>query len=317
MAPLAQRYEWLDGLRGIAAILVVISHIGGALDTGVLYFLLLTFNIGHWGVVLFFLVSGYIIPISLQQGQRRFWVRRATRLLPLYWIILLVGIVQQGIDWAALPANLFMVPRLFGVVEYVAGVWTLGIEMVWYLLISILAIRGWHHQPIVVWGVLTIIGLTVDGFIPMIYGQNVLPYGVATYMTIFWAGYCMQRMHAGKLSGRTAWAMLAITGVLVTFPPHTIIATFERGHILPRIAAFALFAVVALWGRSWRWPNSFIWSGQRCYGIYLIHIAILSGLIVPVPDPIQIVIWLVATGLLAELSWRTIEQPWIERGRRF
>lgn len=82
----------LDGIRGLAIILVLTFH------SGLLHF-------GWMGVQLFFVLSGYLITSilwkekmesgSLSHKLKRFWVRRSLRIFPLYFLYLLV----LGITW--------------------------------------------------------------------------------------------------------------------------------------------------------------------------------------------------------------------------
>src|SRR5580658_9979922 len=73
-----RRMAWLDAMRGFAALCVVFSHLsfhdlqslrGPVYDV---------FDPGLYGVFVFFLVSGYIVPASLERkgSIRSFWLSR-------------------------------------------------------------------------------------------------------------------------------------------------------------------------------------------------------------------------------------------------
>ena len=97
--PLLARLDFLDNLRGIAALAVFLSHAGHKVSPAFRTYLEPYFNLGSWGVVLFFLCSGFILPLSLErQGSLgRFWVRRFFRLYPLYWInVAIIAMIGQG-----------------------------------------------------------------------------------------------------------------------------------------------------------------------------------------------------------------------------
>ena len=83
----AGRLEFLDALRGLAAFAVILQHAGQNLSPSYSAFAFSIFDLGNFGVTVFFLCSGFIIPISLErQGSlRSFWIRRFFRLYPLYW----------------------------------------------------------------------------------------------------------------------------------------------------------------------------------------------------------------------------------------
>src|SRR5438128_3067363 len=81
------RLDFLDGLRGFAALVVFLSHAIGRVSPAFHDFTYSRFDMGSFGVTVFFLCSGFIIPVSLErQGSlRSFWLRRIFRLYPLYW----------------------------------------------------------------------------------------------------------------------------------------------------------------------------------------------------------------------------------------
>jgi peptidoglycan/LPS O-acetylase OafA/YrhL len=96
-APKTRRDAALDGLRGLAVLLVFIFHYGGGLQsTNPAQRLAGYFTQFSWcGVVLFFALSGFLITGSLWETShtflrlRNFYVRRALRILPLYFLALL------------------------------------------------------------------------------------------------------------------------------------------------------------------------------------------------------------------------------------
>src|ERR1700742_1539303 len=91
----ASRLAWLDALRGIAALCVVFDHLTYSVLQPVRNAVYQWFDPGQYGVFVFFLVSGYIIPASLERrgSIRGFWVSRLFRLYPLYIVALVVAVV--------------------------------------------------------------------------------------------------------------------------------------------------------------------------------------------------------------------------------
>src|SRR5687768_1383217 len=67
MHPLPARLDFLDGLRGIAALAVVFSHACHEISPAFRTYVEPYFFLGNWGVVLFFLCSGFILPVSLER----------------------------------------------------------------------------------------------------------------------------------------------------------------------------------------------------------------------------------------------------------
>src|SRR5580704_13240421 len=90
------RYAALDGLRGLAILMVLFVHfIGDATaHTAVERGLVKLANYGIWGVDLFFVLSGFLITGILYDAKssphyfRDFYVRRTLRIFPLYYGVL-------------------------------------------------------------------------------------------------------------------------------------------------------------------------------------------------------------------------------------
>src|SRR4051812_24937304 len=102
-------YPALDGLRGVAVLMVLMHHfIRGYWTPGPIHAFLDTFTIFMWsGVDLFFVLSGFLITGILVDAKgkpryfRTFYARRVLRIFPLYYaalFLLLVVLPQFGID---------------------------------------------------------------------------------------------------------------------------------------------------------------------------------------------------------------------------
>lgn len=146
-----KRLRSLDGLRGIAAVAVVIYHyLYVAPETwGALAEPLAPARFGAQGVQLFFVISGFVITMSLRRGTiRDFIASRISRLFPLYWFAVLLtaaaltifGLPGRYISAGQVAINLTMIQSYFGV-EHIDGVyWTLAIELAFY----VQACALWH-----------------------------------------------------------------------------------------------------------------------------------------------------------------------------
>src|ERR1700738_2398743 len=83
------RVSELDGLRGIAILLVLVFHFTPS--SGPLFFLAHVFQTGWVGGDLFFVLSGYPIPgilvdsVGRPHYYRNFIIRRSLRIFPLYY----------------------------------------------------------------------------------------------------------------------------------------------------------------------------------------------------------------------------------------
>ncbi len=165
VSPAKARLGWLDALRGIAALTVMVSHYIEFMLPQAWTVLGRYFVPGTFGVLLFFMVSGYIIPASLERrgSVRGFWLSRLFRLYPLTLVSIGLGLLFVGLGWqtrslaAITPAlaqhptttvlaNATMLQDLLGGANMVPVMWTLSYEMVFYCLVSALFAAGLHRR---------------------------------------------------------------------------------------------------------------------------------------------------------------------------
>ena len=149
------RLDWLDALRAVAALAVLYSHLGKQFGLG-FEAVLTVIEPGYAGVLLFFLVSGYLIPEAVERtgDAGRFWVRRFFRLYPAY--VLAIGValgsialgwypsVDADVDTAAAHATMLTI--LLHEPMLVPVFWTLAFELVWYLIATALHVTGQQRR---------------------------------------------------------------------------------------------------------------------------------------------------------------------------
>src|ERR1700761_3017257 len=157
--PPAHRLAWLDALRGFAALCVVFDHGSTLLLLPVRSFLYQWLNLGQYGVFVFFLVSGYIVPASLERkgSVRGFWISRGFRLYPMFLVALVLSAVAYETGYGtvanagrhpftAILGWLFMLQNLVAGLNVPVVTWTLSYEMVFYLLLAALFSWGVHRR---------------------------------------------------------------------------------------------------------------------------------------------------------------------------
>lgn len=160
---LGGRIPELDGLRGIAILLVVVFHyIGGVEHAPLGYWthrLLSALTVGWSGVDLFFILSGFLIGGILLDARscphyfRPFYMRRVFRILPIYysWTLIYAALIVGALwllpgHFSAAPKDLLQVPlhllflqnMQYGMVPFpwlwFAVTWSLAVEEQFYLL---------------------------------------------------------------------------------------------------------------------------------------------------------------------------------------
>jgi peptidoglycan/LPS O-acetylase OafA/YrhL len=166
----SQRLIGLDGLRGIAILLVVIYHtwtcVSGqrVLPEGSL----LTFlYAGSTGVTLFFVLSGFLVSLpfikSLERGElyslRRYTVQRSLRILPPYYAVGLIGILCMQQPEQVLPMLLFTANG-YDLGYFSAVWWSLTTEIQFYMLVPLFfmaALSPWRKPVLLLLAVVAVL----------------------------------------------------------------------------------------------------------------------------------------------------------------
>ncbi|MGB3494774.1 MAG: acyltransferase [Elainellaceae cyanobacterium] len=136
----------LDALRGLAALSVVGYHYTTRYNdiyghTSDFFYRL---PAGRYGVLLFFMISGFVILMSLQRTQRSldFIVGRLARLYPTYWVaialtfsaVALIGLPGREVSLKNALLNSLMIHRFWRIPDVDGVYWTLHVEFIFYVL---------------------------------------------------------------------------------------------------------------------------------------------------------------------------------------
>ena len=153
----SRRIGYLDSIRGMAALAVVIFHANMWLDftkdsnfnSSVPIHILNIFFNGHNAVCLFFVLSGYVLSLKYVQKNNaevsyiEFIIKRAFRLYPAYWFVLIITTLYTKIDFFAFLEEFPLL--IVGKRTIVPPAWSLITEMrmsLVFLFLLILAIRN-------------------------------------------------------------------------------------------------------------------------------------------------------------------------------
>lgn len=332
--PAKQRLYVLDGLRLVAALMVVAYHYLGynrwypwGRNNGEIFPFAHRFAIYGWlGVYLFFLISGFVICMSCWgRTPRQFMVSRFVRLYPAYWVALIatstvLWLRPGGADMHVTDVltNATMVQKGLGAPNIDGVYWSLWAELRFYLLFAVIAVMGATYRRVVsfcvIWMVAAIVAeqshsdlltlLADPAYAPFFIG------GVAMYL-IYRFGPRPELwllIAASWLDGQHQMAGLVPNASQVT-----------RTHVAWSVSVFlmtvfyALVTAAALGKLSllnWRWLTV---AGSMTYPLYLIHEEIGWEVIRRSHDhvpPYVLLVGLVAVMLFtAYLVHRLIEQP--------
>lgn len=147
-----KRYSELDCLRGLAALAVVLFHFTYGYDFGLKIMSedKFYFRYGNLGVQLFFIISGFVIFMTLDKTikAKDFLVSRFSRLYPAYWASIIITVVitillavpfQKGIfDVKQVIVNFTMFQFWFRIKNVDGAYWTLTIELTFYFIMLFL-----------------------------------------------------------------------------------------------------------------------------------------------------------------------------------
>ena len=334
-SPPSLRLLEVDALRGLAAITVVAFHyttqFRRLFDPQSRAWVEAPW--GHYGVNLFFIISGFVIFMTLDRTRRPmdFVVSRFSRLFPAYWLALLLtfsithalGLPGKLVAPGQALANAVMVHGLFGVPHVDSVYWTLEIELLFYagmftlyrlgqlskvhwVVSALLLLRIAYHLG-QAWGGVTLLPWAVVHLLILSY----LPWfalGISVYLAL------NQRTQASR-SQSIAMASLALLALAVAEGPGiAALAVALGGLVLLAAAGRARFLA---------WPP-LVWLGAISYPLYLLHENIgwavllrLRGL--GVETNLAIALTLVLALLLAQAVHRWVEMPamhWIRQGHR-
>jgi peptidoglycan/LPS O-acetylase OafA/YrhL len=328
------RLTEIDALRGLAAIAVVLFHYTTRymelykFDGAPTF----SFSYGHYGVNLFFIISGFVIFMTLEKTRRPmdFVVSRFSRLFPVFWVAIFVtfaithalGLPGKLVDLGSAVANMLMFHNLFRV-PHVDGVyWTLEVELLFYCGMFLLFRVGKLeriHAALIALMLLRVayfvmeraFGISLPWMLYRLLILSSIPWfaiGIAIYLAT-------SRTEPGAWKAPARTAALAVLTLLVTGS-----ATLAT---LGAVFGLMVFCAATAWLR-WLRSGLFVWLGAISYPLYLIHENIGWSLQLQlvqrgVPTDGIIVITLLASLALATLLHRAVEMPamaWIRNRYR-
>ena len=324
------RYGFIDAIRGIAACLVLLQHslyqsglLGDESRGELTGFIPSWLELGETGVVAFFLVSGFVIPLSLERTRDfgLFWIHRALRIYPLYITVFAVTILVKGGDIHSISgwlldglSHIFFLQEYLRQENFVGGSWTLSLEMVWYIVISVLALIYLNKRPNVLVCMILLISLLAQ--IACAFGHH-LPMGRLSMLVCCVFGLVCYRREQGDISDRAFLVLFGLLTFIIALNLFVGFKLFPGAHpstsFQTAIVSWALAAVIffvpffmrqiVLWDHS-----TFSFIGRISYSIYLLHGVILI-LLIKLHGVGLIVVAFVVTFAFSTLSYQFIELP--------
>jgi len=255
------RLGWLDALRGIAALVVVFDHSSYAFMAEFRQALMPQFNTSRYAIMVFFLVSGYIIPASLERRGcvRTFWIGRVFRIHPL-WAAAVTTVL--ALHWAGVAvirddfggqsaatvvvAHATLFQELLGTPNLLLILWTLSYEMAFYLLVVALFTVRLHQRSAavaVVLSVLAAVSVAAGVVLPASAlsgavgsGRLIVVVSIIMVVAIYCAGAgpSALRVFGGVLGGLLAFVLVLLNGTVPVWEGMVILAVMFLGTAVHR-----------------------------------------------------------------------------------
>ena len=309
----AARYQFLDALRGLAILGVLAVHsaaLAGASFPGSKYPLA-----GRNGVQLFFMLSAFTIFMTLERAwsrevnvARNFYVRRFLRIIPMFWVGILLYHFVPGREIYQHPFEVGPVGYLLTALlqhgwhplsmnSVVPGGWSIAVEATFYLVAPVLfaCLKDWQ-------GALTFLLLTLLGcmgcnhVLHWLTNRHLLFSGVETelldlynyrwifsQLPVFACGILAYRLWqilpASFASRRNGWLLLATSAVVL----NASIGGSSR-PLIPEQVWFALGFLLLLLALAahpvgWLVNAATCFLGRVSYSFYLLHFVVLAGVV--------------------------------------
>jgi peptidoglycan/LPS O-acetylase OafA/YrhL len=330
-----RRFGALDGVRGIAAAAVVMSHFGGAS---------FVWASGWLGVQVFFVLSGFLITtLALREEGRRgrldlraFYVRRVFRIWPAYFVVLAAAVgllclrnefTVRGMDlalpwYATFNGDFRPADIMFG------QTWTIGIEQKFYVVWPLLAFlpfaMGLGRRLGVLGGVFVVGALlwgSAAGFvvhylvIALGCAMAVLMHDRRTYRFVVQlarpvvAGCCWLALGLYQLAVPALSAALGGQPLVVLGYGLLVALAMPSLLVLPALTRVVSNRVATWWG-------------ERSYSLYLVQyfgaLVVMSAVpALSAPRLVTGIAVVLVSAAIADLVYRWVELPGIELGRRF
>lgn len=292
-----KKYDYLDSMRGLATLLVVLGHVGNMIgDLAYKYFPTylqeFVYN-GHLGVQMFFIVSAFTLLMSYDnrkgevQATKKFFIRRFFRIAPMYYLAIAFTALQMidfnfaNFDWATFHKKAFVTNVLFinalsptTINNFVIGGWSISVEFMFYLMLPFICAKIKSLNGFVTFTLLTLLlsslllfllrGTAVDGneFLRYYFFNHLPVFGLG--MTAYWIN---KEGHSAGLKPKVL-LLLLVTIFIYCFVE------------LPYAIPYSLVYFVLLLTQSRKAYRIFnnkvlVAIGKVSFSIYLVHFAVM------------------------------------------
>jgi exopolysaccharide production protein ExoZ len=294
------RFETIQYARGIAASAVVVAHaFAHPLPEAPIW----TWALGRYGVTQFFVISGFVMVLTLGQGPfqpAHFAMRRAARIVPLYWFITLLTACAAIVVPGVFRNTIFDIPHILGsllfvpmyrpgnpdmIEPFVKLGWTLNYEVFFYAALTALFWMSARSRLIfLLVGFCSLILLGIinefsNAQIKFYTGYDLLGFPSGMVLAHTFGAIRptrLNRFRAYCIAGLIGFACLLQVQALEDKAPDYLLQTFL---VLLAVSLLACGLMTERAGRlpGWRLLNEL---GEASFSIYLFHIFFVGAVAV-------------------------------------
>lgn len=331
----------LDGLRGIAILLVAGFHLIGSPLThnGHDSIVIRIFTLGWCGVDLFFVLSGYLIGgilldhIDSPSYYRTFYARRAFRILPPYLFLVCAAVPLLRVF--RLPHTSWFIYAFMANFAYSFGsgwvgmmhLWSLSAEEQFYALLPPV-IRGnprfipplvlaiFAFSPLIRLWEFRSLGFSAARFLPFGHMDGLMMGVLIAYLI---------RRHRPRLAAIAPRLSIAIA-IFIAIAACFVFLGWTDTQIEVAVFGYTLFILlfscvltsILMTPGKWTWLSdpALRYFGRRSYTLYLVHFPVFWAIAPRAPYILSVPVSIILAIAIAEMSWRWIEEPILQRGRR-
>ena len=276
------RFNTLDGLRGIAAVLILFHHLGPNSPLAV--------PAAYLTVDLFFALSGFVVSLAYDprlragMGLGEFALLRLIRFYPMAFIGAAIGVALTGSYFQTLlllpdPSGIDLAyPTLAPLFPSNVPMWTLACELLANLAFALVIVRsGWRALGaiLVASGAILTYGILHYQLSQLGAFWATIGYGLARTAFAFALGVTLHRVHqrfaVRRRETQLAWLIPAALLIIVTQLPETPIVSLA--------GVFVLMPLVLWFGTIWEAPQPRLFEelGGISYPLYCIHGVIIQA----------------------------------------
>lgn len=319
----------LDALRGLAALSVVLFHYSH--QYYVLfpekYNFIFDFDLGYFGVQVFFVISGFVIFMTLNKTERPrdFFVSRIARLYPVYWsavivtfiIVLIFGLDGQEVSFSDFFFNFLMIHNLFNIPNVDGVYWTLLYEIKFYFLMFVvyyftLLKRIDYISFIMILLTVSHYYFAIDSFpLKIFYYLFILK-----YLSFFIAGIMFYKIYDQSAN------LFTYIVLICSLISNIVIVQNEYEKVILTLILYPVFFFLVKNKLNFLAIKPLVYLGTISYSLYLVHqnigyVIIKFGFLYDINIEIITLLAFIISLLLATVMTFFIEQPALNKIRTF